>query len=269
MRPGRSPRSSLPRIAILGLALALVASTSCAAPGNGRSAKELAGSRAVTFLAADGVRLAGRLFPSKAGGSSGVVLSHMLPTDQRSWFPFAERLAAEGFSALTFDFRGYCPGGDGGCSRGTKDIASIWRDVAAAAAFLRGQGVRTLSLVGASMGGTASLIAAAGPQPPAGDVAAVITLSSPLAIEGLSVTPELLLTVQAAKLFIASLGDGESATSAQQLYDLSSSPKREEIIPVDGHGTDLLTSNQGEEVQRLILSTLDQYMRAPVAGAAG
>jgi hypothetical protein len=77
------------------------------------------------------------------------------------------------------------------------------------------------------------------------------------------VTPELLLTVQAAKLFIAALGDGEAATSAQQLYDLSSSPKREEIIPVDGHGTDLLRSNQGEEVQRLILSTLQQYMGAP------
>jgi pimeloyl-ACP methyl ester carboxylesterase len=268
MRPGRSPSSSLTRLAVIGSVLALLSAASCAAPGNGRSAKELAGSRAVTFVTVDGVRLAGRLFPSKAGGSSGVVLSHMLPADQRSWFPFAERLATEGFTALTFDFRGYCPGGDGGCSSGTRDIASIWRDVAAAAAFLRQQGVATISLVGASMGGTASLIAAAGPQPPAGDVAAVITLSSPLAIEGLSVTPELLLTVQAAKLFIASLGDGEAATSAEQLYDLASSPKREEIIAVDGHGTDLLTSNQGEEVQRLILSTLDQYMQAP-AGAAG
>jgi alpha-beta hydrolase superfamily lysophospholipase len=255
------PRRSRGTLLVAALASAVFVASSCAGPGNGRSPEELAGSRPVTFTASDGVGLAGRLFPAESRGSSaGVVLSHMLAADQRSWFSFAERLSSEGYTALTFDFRGFCPGGDGGCSRGDKDISSIWRDVAAAAGFLRTQGVRRVALVGASMGGTASLIAAAGPQPPAGDVAAVVTLSASVAIDGLSLTPEQLLTIQSAKLFIASLGDGEAATSAQQLYDLASSPKREEIIPVDGHGTDLLRSNQGEEVQRLILSTLDQYV---------
>ena len=260
MRPSRSRRTH-PRIAALAC-IAIVAA-SCAGPGTGGSAQELAGSRPVSFVASDGVRLAGRLFPATGGGTAGVVLSHMLPADQRSWFAFAERLSSEGYTALTFDFRGFCPGGAGGCSRGAKDIASIWKDVAAAATFLRAQGVRRVSLVGASMGGTASLVAAAGPQPPAGDIDAIVTLSAPVAIDGLSLTPELLLTIQAAKLFIAALGDGEAATAAQQLYDLASSPKREEIVPVDGHGTDLLRSNQGEEVQRLILSTIEQYTGAP------
>jgi pimeloyl-ACP methyl ester carboxylesterase len=220
----------------------------------------------VTFPSADGVRLAGRLFPARgraAKGTPGVVLSHMLPADQRSWFAFAERLAGEGFTALTYDFRGYCPGGAGGCSEGTKDVSAIWQDVAGAATFLRAQGTSSVSLVGASMGGTASIVAAGGGAPPAGDVASVITLSAPVSIEGLAATPELLLTVQATKLFIAALGDGVAADAAQQLYNEASAPKRVEILPVDGHGTDMLTQSRGEEVQRLILSTLANVATNP------
>ena len=75
---------------------------------------DLSGSRAVTFESRDGVTLEGRLF---GDGSTGVVLSHMRPADQRSWFAFANRLADEGYLVLTYDFRGYCPGGEGGCSQ--------------------------------------------------------------------------------------------------------------------------------------------------------
>ena len=216
-------------------------------------------SRPVAFAASDGVRLAGRLFlpDGSPDGTAGVVLSHMLPADQRSWYPFAERLADEGYSALTFDFRGYCPGGVGGCSQGDRQIAAIWRDVAGAAAYLRSRGVSSVSLVGASMGGTASLVAASGGTPPAGDVASIITLSAPVSIEGLSATPEALLSIQGTKLFVAALGDGVAADAAEQLYREASAPKRVEIVPTDGHGTDMLTEGRGEEVQRLILSTLD------------
>jgi hypothetical protein len=80
-----------------------------------------------------------------------------------------------------------------------------------------------------------------------------------VSIDGLSASPELLLSIQAAKLFIAGLGDGVAADAAQLLYQQASSPKRVEVLPVDAHGTDLLTANRGEEVQRLILGTLDRY----------
>jgi dienelactone hydrolase len=244
----------------------MLLASGCASASDGDSASPPSGSTPVSFESSDGVELEGRLFPSVDGGadgSPGVVLSHMLPADQRSWFPFAERLASEGYTALAFDLRGYCPGGAGGCSQGAKDVAASWRDVAGAATFLRAQGVSSVSLVGASMGGTASLVAAAGADPPGGQVQTVITLSAPVSVDGLTATPELLLSIQAAKLFIAGLGDGAAADAAQLLYEQASSPKRVEVLPVDGHGTELLTTSRGEEVRRLILSTLDRYTAPP------
>ena len=87
-----------------------------------------AGSTAITFPSSDGVRLAGRLFgPDDA--HAGVVLAHMYPSDQSAWFDFADRLADRGYRVLTFDFRGYCPGGTAGCSEGEKQISAIWQDV--------------------------------------------------------------------------------------------------------------------------------------------
>jgi pimeloyl-ACP methyl ester carboxylesterase len=205
------------------------------------------------------VRLEGRLFGE--GNHVAVVLSHMLPADQSSWWDFGQRLADEGYLALTYDFRGYCPGGVAGCSSGNKDIPAIWEDVLGAIAFVRSQGANRVMLVGASMGGTASLIAAA---QPGADVAAVITLSAPVSIEGLTVGADVLAQVTAAKLFIAGLGDPSgAATSAQQLYDASPPPKRIEIRPSNDHGTDLLTGNQSEIVRNLVLTYLAQYRSAP------
>ena len=142
----------------------------------------LADSKAVSFASADGVQLAGRIFGPE-GATAGIVLAHMQPADQSSWFDFADELGTLGYRALTFDFRGYCPGGAAGCSDGDKDISAIWQDVAGAVGFMRTEGVRRVGLVGASMGGTASLVYAA---QQGSDIDAVITLSAPDAIEGLT-----------------------------------------------------------------------------------
>ena len=169
---------------------------------------DLSGSRAVTFESRDGVTLEGRLF---GDGSTGVVLSHMRPADQRSWFAFANRLADQGYLVLTYDFRGYCPGGDGGCSQGDLQISAIWQDVLGAMDFVRSQGATTVALVGASMGGTASLVAAA---QEGSDAAVVVTLSAPVSIEGLDADAAVLQRVDANKLFIAGLGDASASSRA-------------------------------------------------------
>lgn len=218
---------------------------------------DLSNSRAVSFPSADGVMLDGRLF---GDGDTAVVLSHMRPADQRSWFDFAQRLADQGYLVLTYDFRGYCPGGQGGCSQGDQDIAAIWQDVLGAEDLVRSQGAAKVALVGASMGGTASLVAA-GQQ--GNDVEAVVTLSAPESIEGLVVDPMLLQRVSANKLFIAGLGDPTGAAdSAQHLSEIAPPPKRVEIIPADDHGTDLLNGSRGEEVKRLIETYLAQFAPA-------
>jgi dienelactone hydrolase len=179
----------------------------------------------------------------------------MRPADQTSWFAFAERLADDGYLVLTYDFRGYCPGGDGGCSEGDRDIGAIWQDVLGAIEFVRSKGATSVSLAGASMGGTASLVAAAREGV---DVRVVITLSAPASIEGLVADASLLTRIGAGKLFIAGVGDASAAADAESLYRASPPPKRVEILPSDDHGTDLLSGGQGEVVRRLIETWLEQ-----------
>ena len=242
----RGPRRLRTAAAILTLTTALVACS------GSEPTVDLSGSRVVTFDAADGVHLEGRLF---GHGSSAVVLSHMRPADQRSWFAFADRLAEDGYLVLTYDFRGYCPGGEGGCSDGERDVGAMWQDVLGAVDFVRSRGAASVSLVGASMGGTASLVAASREGV---DARAVITLSAPASIEGLVADAPLLSQITVGKLFVAGVGDAAAAQDAQTLYDSSPPPKRIEILPADDHGTDLLTGGQGEVVRRLIETYLEQ-----------
>jgi pimeloyl-ACP methyl ester carboxylesterase len=243
----------------LAVAIGFVAVTLAACGNASSSTLDEAASQPVTFKTSDGVTLAGRLF-GPADAQEGVVLSHMLPADQTSWYPFAQRLAGDGYRVLTFDFRGYCPGGDGGCSQGAKDVNAAPTDLDAAVRYLRKQGPTRIGLAGASMGGTASLLVA-GTDPEGID--AVITLSAPQVLSGLGVGLQQLATVSAPKLFIAGLGDPSGAVqAADALYADSPAPKDEQIVTDDSHGTDLLSGSQGEHVQELIEQWFGRYLAA-------
>lgn len=214
------------------------------------------GSRAVRFTSTGGNELAGRLFEAD-GATAGVVLAHMRPGDQSSWFGYAETLADDGYRVLTFNFRGYCPGGGAGCSGGRTDLPLLWRDVLAAVRFLRSTGVGRVGVIGASMGGTAALVASA---QPASRIGAVATLSAPTSIEGLAVSSETLVAVPSAKLYVAGAGDAAAAADAQSLYALSVPPKRVEIVPSEDHGTDLLDGNQGPNVRQILQGWLARFL---------
>ena len=247
--------TALDRVRPIGLAL-VVALAVVLPACDGDEDADASGSRAVSFEASDGVALDGRLF---GDGTAGVVLAHMRPADQRSWYAFARRLADQGYLVLTFDFRGICPGGEAGCSSGELEIPELWRDVVGATDFIRSEGATDVALVGASMGGTASLVAAAQEGT---DPEVVVTLSAPISIEGLVADPTLLQQVSANKLFIAGVGDAAAAGDAEELYATAPPPKRVEIVPADDHGTDLLTGSRGEEVRRTIETYLAQFVPA-------
>lgn len=240
------------------LAMLAAVASGCAPSGERRS-EALAASRPVTFEVGD-VELQGRLF-GPDDGSVGVILAHMLPADQRAWYETAAALGERGYRVLTFNFRGYCPGGDGGCSGGEKDVDVADEDLRGALAYLRGLGVDRVGLVGASMGGTASLIVA---SDEGSGVEAVVTLSAPQLIGGLAVQPEALASLTAAKLFIAGTADPTAAQAAEALYNGSQQPKRYELVTTDDHGTDLLTGNQGTRVEGLIDGWLTAHL--PVGG---
>jgi pimeloyl-ACP methyl ester carboxylesterase len=121
----------------------------------------------VRFQAADGTSLNGVLV---GRGPAGVVLVHQYPSDLCGFWPFANSLAKRGLRAFAIDLRCFgrsaCPEGD---ARGR-----VVDDLDAAVAELRRRGVTKVGLVGASMGGSAVLIAGTKVHPP---VAAVVSLS--------------------------------------------------------------------------------------------
>src|ERR671919_1233403 len=198
--------------------------------------------RTVRFHTDDGIELAGEI---RGSGGAGIVLAHAFPADRGSWADFAEFLQQKGYLTLTFDFRGY------GDSAGEKHIPDIWRDVLAATSALRERGADRIVLVGASMGGTASLIAASRT-----DVDGVVTLSAPTTFMGLVAPPEVLAAIDEPKLFLAAEGDESAPESALALYERSSGAKRVEIVNGESHGTELLEGGQAEVVRNIILQFL-------------
>lgn len=218
--------------------------------------------RIVNFTTADGVDLSGHLFGS---GKTGVILAYMYPADQTSWHTTAQILADEGYSALTFDFRGY------GESGGKKEIDCLDRDVVAALAAFAQAGVTSVVLMGASMGGTASLVAAEHvlterkpsqePSPAIPDILGVITLSAPVNFKGLSAA-DAVPRLTCPLLFIAAEED-VGADNAKELQQLAQGQGELHIVSGNEHGTNLLQGPQRDQVWQIMHSFLVEQLGTP------
>lgn len=180
--------------------------------------------RNVSFETSDGRTLTGRLFGS---GRVGVVLAHMFPSDATSWYPAARQIAEAGYLTLAFNFRGY------GNSEGPKSVAKTPIDVEAAGDFLDEQGAKRYAYVGASMGGTAALVASTTQKP-----LAVVTLSAPLRFMGLDAA---VITVQVQRpvLLMASQDDEPAIASIDDLERALPNADTK-IYAGPAHGTELL-----------------------------
>src|SRR5271165_5271375 len=110
------------------------------------SAQEL-----VSFATDDGGLVYADLYGKSARG---VVLAHGGRFNKESWAKQARALEAVGFRVLAIDFRGY-----GKSRRGTQrkpDDDGPRFDILAAVRYLRRNGAKTVSVVGASFGGSAA-----------------------------------------------------------------------------------------------------------------
>src|SRR5262245_19012197 len=209
----------------------------------------LAMSDPVTFEAADGVRLDGRLFGS---GDVGVVLSHMRPGDQGQWLAFAGLLADRGYRVLTYDRRGECPGGDLGCSQGNGGDPGAWRDLASAVALLRHEGSNRVVVGGASFGAMESLFALSRGL----DADGLIWLSGLDLYEGESIE-EQVRGVRVPKLFMTGSFDSDSAPLGAALE--RAAPEPVEIVSLDTgeHGTDILRFGDPAVADQIRQTVLD------------
>jgi pimeloyl-ACP methyl ester carboxylesterase len=183
----------------------------------------------VAFQTDDGVTVRGHFYASPGPRRKIAVFAHQNGSDQKSWAPLAQEMAARGVAGLTFDFRGF------GETGGTRDVAKIDHDLEAAVRFVRSRDYPQIYLVGASMGGTAALKVGARQ-----DVAGVVAVSAPVSFEGLNAEPDV-TRVAAPKLLIASRNDPNGAAGAlATLLAEATGPKESQLYDGTAHGTELL-----------------------------
>jgi uncharacterized protein len=185
------------------------------------------------------ILLDGRVFGS---GSIGVVLAHMRPADQTSWFEFATRLSRTGeFTVLTFDFRGY------GESTGIRQFDEIDTDLTAAYEYMRDVlQLERIYLVGASMGGTAAIVVAA--HVPVDGVVAISTPAQFIYFDVLDYIDDVTMP----KLFVTAEGDVPQFRSLEEMWEVAPEPKERVIYGGDAHGTELFDTEHGEDLEQRI-----------------
>jgi pimeloyl-ACP methyl ester carboxylesterase len=170
-------------------------------------------------------------------GRKGVVLAHGGQHKKESWDRQAQALAASGFRVVAFDFRS--------SGQGRRF------DVLAAVHYLRQTGAKTLSVVGASMGG---------------DYAAEAAEAEPNAIDRLvllasgAYTP--LVHAKARKLFILSRDDFMGDDRKPRLpgiraqFKNASGPKKLVLLDGSAHAQAIFATDQGDRLMREILRFL-------------
>ena len=242
-------------VAITSFALvaALTLSTSCASPGSqiphGQNsaapspslppleicvpASDMA--REVGFRSTKGEQVVGAVL---GDGDVGVILAHMVDSDLCEWLPYAERLRALGRRVLIFDFG-----------------LDLVGDVAGAADELRLEGATKIVLVGGSMGGTASLVAASLITPAVDGVA---SLSGPAAFKGMdAAAASKQLTVPV--LYMAAESDQsrpfDFPRDARAMFAACPS-RHKQLLIVQGtdHGSDLLSGPAAAQARAVLES---------------
>jgi dienelactone hydrolase len=180
----------------------------------------------IRFRAADRTRLAGHRF---GRGATAVIFAHERRGGACDWIPYARRLARLGYLTIAFDFRGY-----GASQRSTKSRYPA--DVIAAAKLSRSLGAKKVVLVGASMGGTSVLVAAADARPAVDGVVAVSAPGQYSDMNGVTAVRKLGMPV----LYLAGDKDDGFADDSRTLYDATASTaKTLEIVSSSNHGVRL------------------------------
>lgn len=213
------------------------------------SAPFLTAQEAVRFTAKDGWQIYGDLYGK---GNRAVLLVHGARFDKSSWAVQAKAIAKEGFQVLAIDLRGKGMSKEGPAEN-RNDIA-MPLDLLAAIRYLQGNGARSVSIVGASMGGNLAEEAVRLAKP--GEIDRVVFLA-----HGAYGPPQ---TLKVRKLFIVARKDlgANNVPRLQRIqaqYDAAPEPKELLILDGDAHAQSLFETNQAERLQTALI----QFLTAP------
>jgi pimeloyl-ACP methyl ester carboxylesterase len=173
----------------------------------------------ITATRADGGTVNGLVY---GAGRTAVILANEADTDLCGWEPYTDILAEQGYEVLVFNYSNRPKAQD---------------DVLAGVAALRQRGATRVFLIGASMGGTMSLAAAAVADPP---VSGVVSLSGPSVYNGTDALALMSrLTVPA--IFAAGASDSPFADNERALCQAAASTDKQLVIQQNTrHGVALL-----------------------------
>lgn len=200
----------------------------------------------VSFPTLDGWTIQADLYGT---GDRGVVLAHGGRFEKSSWAKQAHELVKAGFRALVIDLRGFGMSKEGPESA-RADFGSPL-DVLAAVRYLHENGAKTVSVVGASMGGDAAEGALGKAKP--GEIDRVVLLA-----HGAYGPPE---SMKGRKLFIVSrddLGPGGKPRldRIRAQYEKAPDPKELVILEGSAHAQFIFQTDQGERLMNEILTFL-------------
>ncbi|MBM3115814.1 alpha/beta hydrolase [Jeongeupia naejangsanensis] len=197
---------------------------------------------AVSFTTDDGIKLDGRRYGK---GGSWIILSHQSNRDQAAWEDFAAALAKDGYTVLSYDFRGY------GASQGKQGPAGNVSDLNAAIAYARTQGAQRFGLVGASMGAMATVPVAVAASPQA-----VVLLSIAPSYGSLVVRDDDLKALAAPRLFVSAKYDGSHADT-ERMAATAGVADTLIVSKGGGHGVDIFGSADGAAIQQKVVAFLE------------
>jgi esterase/lipase len=204
----------------------------------------------VTFSTSDGATIAGELYGT---GKTAVIFSVMGECTP-GWREFAQLTAAQGYLALTYQWRG--------CKTNSVDnvlIRKFVEDARAAIAFTRSQGAEKIILAGASLGGCASAKLAA-----ESGASGLIVLASPPAIPQWDFEIQSSdLNTEIPKLFITAENDDTvPPEDTRALYELAAEPKDWQTYPGSAHGTELFEGEHKSALQLRLLEFIQGIVSA-------
>ncbi|MGB9032458.1 MAG: alpha/beta fold hydrolase [Acidobacteriaceae bacterium] len=203
--------------------------------------------KTISFSTEDG----GVIFADLYGyGANAVVLAHGGQFNKESWAPQARTLAAAGFRVLALDFRGF--GDSRGPGQSDPLSAPLHLDVLAAVRYLRQHGAKTVSVVGASMGGGAAGDASITAPPSTIDRLVFLAYAPNLPAAGLK-SPSLFIVARD-----DANGDGPRLPRIRKQYEQAPQPKQLIIVDGSAHAQFLFQTDQANRVMRAILRFLSQ-----------